>query len=568
MSYPVLQVGPAGVPGYQASPVSATQASPGRSVYAFGGLNALDQFERALTEANPRVTSFEAFRLRLRYPRLSRRLQNNPSPMGVGETPIQQLKMYDVIRKALDGKAKRQFDDLLKEGVLTATDTDNRHSTLYQLYSMLTTPRSPGYDAPTLVRETVEILHQPYAITQRFEPLSENATQQLLQLYNAPSGKWVPGQSVKPLTPEALNVTNSATCVSSSVMYYMADKKPGELARHLNELTSPMNAFHEKVKLSELSPDNPQQAFEMLKERQVPYYISGPDEVTVKIENPPAGIIRAMDSQDMPTGGQYRNAIQAAYQSALTYLATRSYDPATDYRDSDVPGERSVGLTEDEKSFMESIIKDNGGTQSITYQVVNGKANPAPGEEGSPYLYGYFRSFQQMTSDILASLKMGEPVIIGITNPEEDGNIGNGGHEITITGATLDQKTGELKFIVADSDDGVPTLVVRSARELIPRIHHAGFPAKLAREIQQSIQSSNSYFVPDATDAAYFDVLPVQRGPYPQDPPASPPSAAPTSSPTTPMAIANQAVTPAAVTWMSVLVNMPGTAPTQGGMPS
>jgi hypothetical protein len=485
-----------------------------------GNLNSLDQFQRTLTEANPQPSQAEQLKLRLRHPLLSYRLSKHPAPGATGETPAQQLKMYATVYKALDGKARRQLKALLEQGVLTSADTDNNHTTLYQLYSMLTTPRSPGYQAKTLVQETVEILYQPYAITQKFEPLSENAARQLLQMYNNPAASWqnYSAQPAKQLTWADLNVDNSATCVSSSVMYYMADKKPGELARHLNELTSPMNAFYEKVKLSELSPEDPRQAFEILKKHQIAYYVSGPDEVTVKVENPPAGIIRAMDSQDVPTGTRYRNAIQAAYQSALTFLATRSYDPATDLRDSETPGETSKGLTEEEKRLMERIIKDNGGVDSITYQVVNGKANPAPGEEGNAYLYGYTRSFQQTASDMLASLRMGEPIIIGITDTDETGAI-VGGHEITITGATTDPKTGELKFIVADSDDDMPSLVVRSARELIPRIHHAGMPLQLAQQINASIQANNGYLVPDETDAANFQLLPTQAAEaFPQAP--------------------------------------------------
>ena len=530
-----------------------------------GGLNFLDQFQRTLTEAKPQTSPHERLKLKLLHPILNFQIRKFPAPSKTGETRAQELKMYAAIHQTLNAKGKRALNALLQEGVLTSADTDNKHTTLYQLYSMLKTPRSPGYEAKTLVQETVDLLYQPYTITQKFEPLSENATREILELYNNPNSTLqnYPSGQKKPLTWKDLDVENSATCVSSSLMYYMADKMPGELVRHLNELTSPMNAFYEKVKLSELSPDDPKQAFEILKQHQIPYYISGPDEVSVKVENPPSGVIRARDSQDVQSGSKYRNAIMAAYQSTLTHLATRSYDPATDLRDADAPGETSKGLTEEEKTLMETIIKDNGGVQSITYQVVNGKAAPEAGEEGNAYLYGYTRSFQQTASDLLESLRLGEPVIIGITDTDNDGTI-VGGHELTITGATTDPKTGELKFIVADSDDDVSSLVIRSARELIPRIHHAGMPLKLAKQINSDIQANNGYLVPDETDAANFQLLPRQTGPYPQDAPVanepsvndSPPPANPPEQPVA-NGPSNPASNPAVVNWMPVLVNPP-----------
>lgn len=561
MSTPIgMQVGMPGPSSYKGQVNPALHPS----YYGkFGGLNALDQFQRTLTEATPQVSSSEQFRLKLRHPLLSRKIrQHANSAAATGETYAQQLKMYSAIHSTLNGKDKRQLKALLEQGVLTSTETDNGHTTLYQLYSMLTTPRSPGYDAKVLVRETIETLYQPYAITQKFQPLSENAANKLLQMYNNQAPNWQSypnNQPGKQLTWNDLNVENSATCVSSSLMYYMADKKPSELARHLNELTSPMNAFYEKVKLSELSPDDPSKAFEILKQRQIYYYMSGPDEVTVKVENPPAGIIRAMDSQHVPTGTKYRNAIQTAYQSSLTFLATRSYDPATDLRDAE-DGGTSKGLTEDEKTFMERVIKDNGGVDSITYQVVNGKANPAPGEEGNAYLYGYTRSFQQTASDLLASLRIGEPIIIGITDTDETGTI-VGGHEVTVVGATTDPKTGELKFVVADSDDNMPSLVIRSARELIPRIHHAGMPMQLANEINASIQSSNSFLVPDQTDAANFQLMAMQNGPYPPPPVPEPPVSNPAEPSVNAPPLQNTAPV---VNWMPVVVNPGAMMPSPG----
>ncbi len=522
-----------------------------------GASAGFDQFQRAGTAPDIRMSFPEKAFALLLNPFQITNLFRKRKP-GQGEDTFQRIKMYNALKHQLDKAGRKRLKSLMKNGVLDDLDTDDRHSTLYHLYAMSTTRRGRGYDSKRLLAETLEILDRPYLITQKFAPLSENVAREILSTRANPGlNRAGVAPAIKPLTWNDLNVENSATCVSSSVMYYMAEKKPGELARHLNELTSPMNAFFEKAKLDEISPDDPSKAYQILKQNGIKYYMSGPNEVTVKVELPLAGKLRAVDSQKVPGNQDARNAIETAYQSALTYLATKSYDPATDLRDSEVPGETSKGLTEPEKTLMETIIKDNGGVMSITYQAVAGKANPKPGEESNSYLYGYTRPFEQTVSDIIEALKIGEFVIIGITDTDQSGAI-VGGHEITITSAFVDKKDGELKFVVADSDDGVPAPVVRTARELIPRIHHAGLPLEIAKRIRQEQERNPGYFVPTPADEASFTPMPYTMEPMPvqSEPGQQPAEPAPAPAPAKPAPQATQAQPPAApqqvVEWVPV----------------
>ncbi len=440
--------------------------------------------------------------------------------LQIPEGPIMGVKMFTQISKSLGPTSQQHLHTLLQQGVLTHQKADDGHSALYQLYGILTTPRAQGYDNRAILQETLQVLAKPYSISQRFAPTTPQAAQALLGAHRS---SVLYGGTLSPaINPQDLHVENSATCVASSVMYYMADKEPADLARHINELTSPLNAFFEKARFDEISPDNPADALNILNSHQISYSLSGPGEVLVKVENPPTGVVRAITSQGNPGSKNYRNAIGAAYQSALTYLATHSYNPATDLRDSDVPGETSKGLTEAEKTLMEAIVKDNGGFQSVTYQAVGSKANPAPGEENNSYLFGYNRPFEKTIQDILQALQMNEPVIIGTTDTDETGAI-VAGHEITITGAYTDPKDNQLKFVVADSDDDVAGPVVKSARELIPTIHHAGLPVALARQINREIQANAGYLVPDHRDQVNFKLLARETGPMPQDPTQAPP---------------------------------------------
>ncbi|WP_303673926.1 hypothetical protein [Vampirovibrio chlorellavorus] len=444
--------------------------------------------------------------------------------LQIPEGPVLGVKMFTQISKNMGPTSQQHLHTLLQQGVLTQQKADDGHSALYQLYGILTTPRAPGYDNRAILQETLQVLAKPYSISQRFAPTTPQAAQALLGAHHSSA---LYGGTLSPaINPQDLHVENSATCVASSVMYYMADKEPADLARHINELTSPLNAFFEKARFEEISPDNPADALNLLNSHQISYSLSGPGEVLVKVENPPTGVVRAITSQGNPGSKNYRNAIGAAYQSALTYLATHSYNPATDLRDSDVPGETSKGLTEAEKTLMEAIVKDNGSFQSVTYQAVGSKANPAPGEENNSYLFGYNRPFEKTIQDILQALQMNEPVIIGTTDTDETGAI-VAGHEITITGAYTDPKDSQLKFVVADSDDDVAGPVIKNARELIPTIHHAGLPVALARQINREIQTNAGYLVPDQRDQMNFKLLARETGPMPLEPTETPPVSAP-----------------------------------------
>ncbi len=486
----------------------------GQGLYAVNKTKPFDSFERARTQPSLEITLGSRIRQMVFHPfqtlNMTRRVLKGSQASGEGF--FGRIKMFREIRSELSRKGRRQLDALLKSGVLTDTRSENGHSTLYQLYSILKTQRASGLKNNKILNEVVELLNKPYAITQKFAKLSEKSAQQILQVRNNPEGLNRTGvlPVVQPLSWSDINVKNSATCVSSSVMFYMADKNPSELARQLNELTSPMLAFYEKAKLSEISPNAPEQAFEILDAAKIKYMASdNPDEVIVKVELPPAGHIRTANASNRRRKGEARTGVEAAYQSALSFMATRrSYDPSTDFRDSEVPGQMSKGLTEQEKTLMETIIKDNGGVMSVTYQLAAGKSEPKPNEEGLPFLYGYTRAFERTTADIIDALKMGEFVIIGITDTDQNGAI-VGGHEITITSAFLDKKDGEVKFMVADSDDRIPVPVVRSARELVPRIHHAGMPLKIAQRIQSDIEKNPGYFVPTAEDQTFYN--PIER---------------------------------------------------------
>ena len=79
-----------------------------------------------------------------------------------------------------------------------------------------------------------------------------------------------------------------------------------------------------------------------------------------------------------------------------------------------------------------------------------------------------------MKKQIIDSLKMGENVIIGYTQVDNNNTIING-HEITITDVKTD-KNGKLIFTCNDTDDNLAKQIEYSEDYLLPKIHHAGLP--------------------------------------------------------------------------------------------
>ena len=85
---------------------------------------------------------------------------------------------------------------------------------------------------------------------------------------------------------------------------------------------------------------------------------------------------------------------------------------------------------------------------------------------------------------------MREAVIIGYTMFNDNKQV-VGGHEITITGSTV--QDGKLQYICNDSDDDNPEPILMDADELIPLIHHADLPAEIFTGIEEEAKNQWKY---------------------------------------------------------------------------
>ena len=120
-----------------------------------------DQFQRYLTQPEIRISLREKLEFLAFHPVQAWTLYRQGST-GSGESFFQQMKMYRQLAKALDGNGKKQLNTLLKQGVLSDRDTDDRHSALYHLYALYKTPRARGLENKTLLAEMVNLLQKPY----------------------------------------------------------------------------------------------------------------------------------------------------------------------------------------------------------------------------------------------------------------------------------------------------------------------------------------------------------------------------------------------------------------------
>jgi hypothetical protein len=569
-------------PAWQPAPVSAPAPTPEPSTRIS---TPYDTFQHIrIQPPAPQPAFWDHVSLNL-HPGRTRRwkalLGEDPSLQG--ESAQDRLLMMARLHKALPRSQRGQLESLLKNGQLTDTRGDDAHSGLYYLYGLIAVPRAYGLNAKKLLSDAVRIASRPDSVSQKFERLNPAAAAQMLAIRQNPgitqSGETPPP---KPLTLADVNVVYSATCVPSSELSRLAGLRPKEFFRQVHELSSPAQSCFEKAKFSEISPEDPAKALDVLEQNNIDYLPPAPgaNEVTVVYRVPKAALLRAQAADKGLQLGA-RSGLEALLESTYAYMFTRkSYDPANDQRDGldvamvtiqNIPSLtdeqkqslisvynnghnparirqtiqqqvraipnlteadrarieealvlQNPGLTEAEKTLLERINEDDGSIESITYQLVGGKQNPQPGEESLNYVYGYRRRFEDTLKDLLDCFDMGKQVIIGITATDSgsgarsggwltsDGGTIVGGHELLLTRAFRDPKDGEIKFEVDDSDDGIPHRVIRSARELIPKIHHAGLPFEISQRVQKEMNAlGGRYFVPDEQDGMNFDPMPL-----------------------------------------------------------
>lgn len=377
----------------------------------------------------------------------------------------------------------QQLDRLLKEGKLLSKAKD-KTTTLDNLYEMATTKRAEGLDSRVLISNTLDILLNPRLVTQNFGDIPENVQQQIVEGLDS-------SDEIKK-APELMNVEASGTCAAASNEVNLADKYPAEYARWVNGLSSTQKAVYLNIPLSALSKNSLDAAklLQLLEAKVVKFSFDG---AKIKVAPDDNAYIRAQIQTKHWDKGE-RNVANVLIQSAIMQLGSQNtYNSLSDTRGGEF-NTNSQGLIEIEKTFVESLIKGKEIT-SLVYQKIDDDQN----------LVGYNCSFEKIESHIKNTLDSGDDVIIGYVltnetsgrinhddyNPQTDGKpekIVNG-HEITIVGYSKD-KEGKTIFTCIDTDDDNPQYVNYSADWLLPKIHHAGFPAQIVEKDEREIMKN------------------------------------------------------------------------------
>lgn len=400
---------------------------------------------------------------------------------------------YSAVAGNLDSKGRKELNHLLKNGILLNTNSNDKTSTLDNLYKIVSEPRAKGLDPKVVLSETVATIANPFKINQHFEAIPTPLIPTVVKagnenMLNSPHGSAMEKDEINSKT---VNVEHSGDCVAASIEFNLAKQMPAEFARFAAGLTSP-NVSVEKTIESKNLANNTLDTVWLLNAFEVPYKMDNFDSAKLTLAPDKNALIRAQ-VQNYNSNPNQRSLIDTLMQATFMNVGSQqTYNSLTDKRSGKFSQDNS-GLVEFEKTFTESVVEDKNKI-SVTYQILD--------ENGK--LVGYETDYNTIKKQLLDSLAMGENIIIGYTywykdknNPSKDANDEVlGGHEITITGAKKD-KDGNVIFICNDTDDYSSKPIEYKEDYIIPKIHHAGLPQKVAEQdvqyVDNWVEGMNAY---------------------------------------------------------------------------
>ena len=372
-------------------------------------------------------------------------------------------KKFNEISESLDSKYKKKLEFALKSGILLKNGSDDKSSVLDNLHKILKEERDPGLDGLTILKESLDIIANPYVITQTCEDIPKEYKTQVIGLITNMSQN---RQEIRQASYELDNM-HTGTCPTASVEFDLATKNPAEFFRIVEGLTSPKNETYKVIDMDALS-DKTVDAIWLLNKFKTPHKIADYNKAVVLLKPDRNAIVRARIQYNHRDKGE-RSIIDVLMQSTMMQLGSQqTYNSLTDKRSPNAWTQDDGGLIDFEKTYVESIM-ENKNTVSVIYQKVD--------ENGR--LAGYEKDLSLVKKELLDTLAMGHNIIIGYTWPDPENDNRLAGHEITIVG-TKTAPNGETIFICQDSDDDIDRPIEMKESFLLPKIHHAGLPEEIA----------------------------------------------------------------------------------------
>ena len=375
-------------------------------------------------------------------------------------TPAEQ-KQYSKVVSVLSKQQKVQLESLLKKGILLNSESNDKSNVLENLYKVLTQERAAGLDKKIVLSELVNTLNNPFVITQKFGDIPNK---ELKNIVNNPKS-YLPQENSEPVKYDSrIKNVHSSSCVAASIEFDLASKQPAEFARIAEGLTSKDICAVKNLKMTDIAQNWVETEW-FLKEFNSEYKRNGWDEISINMRPDRNAIIRARIQMTHKDPNE-RSLIDVLMQSTFMNIGSqKTYNSLTDQRTGKYNPD-NTGLTDIEKSFAEAVSTGKNKC-SVTYQKIddNGK------------ITGYECDLNTMKKHIIGALNLGENVIIGYTQQDENNKVING-HEITIVKVEKD-KNGKEVFVCNDTDDESELPVKYYVDDLLPSIHHAGLPKKV-----------------------------------------------------------------------------------------
>ena len=386
-----------------------------------------------------------------------------PVQLRTSLTTRDEKKKYEALSDELSLPYRKKLEFALKSGVLLKNNSNDKSSVLDNLYKIITEERDAGLDKVTILEECLDIIANPYVITQTCEDIPPQYQRQVIGLI---TGLTINPQKIAE-TKWDLDNMHTGTCPAASIEFDLATKKTAEFFRMVEGLTSPKHEVVKTINLNSLN-DKLLESTWLLKTFKTPHVVQDFNTATVLLKPDDNAIIRARIQNHHRDKGE-RSIIDVLMQSTLMQLGSRqTYNSLTDKRAPNEWTEEDGGLIDFEKTYVESVVEDKN-TTSVIYQEVT--------PDGK--LKGYTKDFKVIKKELLDTLKMGHNIIIGYTWPDPQNGGRLAGHEITIVGYKKNAN-GEGVFICQDSDDNISKPIEMKESFLLKSIHHAGIPEEIA----------------------------------------------------------------------------------------
>ena len=378
-------------------------------------------------------------------------------------TKDEKKKYKELMEELVNPKYKRKLEYALKSGQLLKNNSNDKSTVLDNLYKIITEERDPGLDKDTILQECLDIIANPYVITQTCEDIPQEYQKSVIGL--------ITGLDTNPKkileTKWELDNMHTGTCPAASIEFDLATKHTAEFFRLVEGLTSPKHQVTKKIKLDSLS-ENSLDAIWLLNKFKTPWQKEDFNTATILLKPDDNAIIRARIQNHHKDKGE-RSLIDVLMQSTFMQLGSQqTYNSLVDKRAPNDWTQDDGGLIEFEKTFVESVIEDKN-TTSVIYQNVDADGR----------LSGYTKDFATIKKELLDTLKAGYNINIGYTWPDPYNDNRLAGHEITIVSYRV-KPNGEGVFICQDSDDDKAEAIEMTEKELLPKIHHAGIPESIA----------------------------------------------------------------------------------------